>query len=380
MTGCAGRAIDCREHPVEAALWLARAFADGRCLSVLAPGAPDHAHHVAVEFVHPVVAGTRPLPAVAAPADGTAGTRPLPAAAAPFDETAGAPPMAVVAAPTAEAAAASPDARLVIGAADPDADLVIPRDQSDAAILLSYHLLWELVQVALEHPGLVGSTGAAGGDSTGFLYPFLDAAEDDEVSLREALQSSADAKRAESHRLAQESLDANRAVLDEAGAAIAHAARSGGRVLTMGNGGSATDAARLARMLRAWGVPAESLSSDYAVATALANDLGAERIFARQLDAFARPGDVLAGCSTSGASRNLLAAFDQAAAGGLTTVGLSGYGGGSFAGCPSVHHSLVVQSMSVHRIQEAQAALMTALCERAAEAVSHGEPSARAAR
>ena len=359
----AAGSIDCREHPVAAAMWLARAFTDGRRLSVLAPGAPDHAHHVAVEFVHPVVAGTRPLPAAATPLDETAGTHPMP-------------PLAALPAE----AAASPDARLVIGAADPDADLVIPGDQPDAAIVLSYHLLWELVQVALEHPGLVGSTSAAGGDSTGFLYPFLDAAEDDEASLREALQSSADAKRAESDRLSRQSLDANRAVLEEAGAAIARAAAAGGRVLTMGNGGSATDAARLARMLRARGVPAESLSSDYAVATALANDLGAERMFARQLDAFARPGDVLAGCSTSGASRNLLAAFDQAAAAGLATVGLSGYDGGSFTGCTSVHHSLVVQSMSVHRIQEAQAALMEALCEQAAEAVSHREPVARGAR
>ena len=236
--------------------------------------------------------------------------------------------------------------------------------------MLSYHLLWELVQVALEHPGLVGSAAAAGGDSTGFLYPFLDAAEEDEASLRAALRASADAKRDESARLSQQSLESNRTALAEAGAAIGRAAAAGRRVLTMGNGGSATDAARLARLLRSPGMPAQSLSADYAVATALANDLGAERVFSRQLDAFGQPGDVLVGCSTSGASRNLLAAFDQAGGMGLVTVGLSGYGGGSFEGHPSVHHSLVVQSMSVHRIQEAQAALMSALCERAAGALA----------
>ncbi len=331
--------IDCGRDPVEAAMWLARAFTAGRRLRVWAPGAPDHAHHVAVEFVHPVVAGTRPLAAVVAdPGE----------------------------------AAASTDARLVIGEAGAaegvvlDADLFIAADQPDAAIVLSYHLLWELVQVALEHPGLVGSAGAAGGDSTGFLYPFLDASEDDEVSLREALGASAEAKRDESDRLAQQSLESNRGALEQVATAIGRAAQSGGRVLTMGNGGSATDAARLARLLRRSGIAAESLSTDYAVATALANDLGAERIFSRQLDAFGHPGDVLVGCSTSGASRNLLAAFDWAAGTGMTTVGLSGYGGGSFAGHASVHHSLVVQSMSVHRIQEAQAALMSALCERVA--------------
>ena len=341
-------AIDCGRHPVEAAMWLARAFTAGRRLCVQAPGAPDHAHHVAVEFVHPVVAGTRPLAAGVAAAD--------------------------------PAVPGSVDARLVIGEDDGSADLVIAPDQPDTAIVLSYHVLWELVQVALEHPGLVGSAAAAGGDSTGFLYPFLDAAEDDEASLRASLQASSEAKRDESTRLAQQSLESNRTALEDCGATIGRAARAGGRVLTMGNGGSATDAARLARLLRSRGVPAESLSADYAVATALANDLGAERIFSRQLDAFSQPGDVLVGCSTSGASRNLLAAFDQAAETGLTTVGLSGYGGGSFAGHASVHHSLVVQSMSVHRIQEAQAALMTALCERVAGLLAAGEPAVEGAR
>ena len=337
-------AIDCGLDPTGAAMWLARAFTAGRRLRVGAPGAPDHAHHVAVEFVHPVVAGTRPLAAVVDEPD-----------AAPVTST---------------------DARLVIGEAGVAADLFISADQSDTAIVLSYHLLWELVQVALEHPGLVGSAGAAGGDSTGFLYPFLDAAEDDEASLREALRASAEAKRDESNRLASESLESNRGALESAGAAIGRAAGDGQRVLTMGNGGSATDAARLARVLRSHGVPAESLSTDYAVATALANDLGADRIFSRQLDAFGQPGGVLVGCSTSGASRNLLAAFDRAASMDMTTVGLSGYGGGSFTGHPSVDHSLVVQSMSVHRIQEAQAALMSALCERAAgELVAIGQAS-----
>lgn len=340
-------AIDCGRDPVEAAMWLARAFTAGRRLSVSAPGAPDHAHHVAVEFVHPVVAGTRPLAAAVA-ASG-----------------------AGMAVPT--------DATLAIRADGDTADLFISTDQSDTAIVRTYHVLWELVQVALEHPGLIGSAAPAGGDSTGFLYPFLDAAEEDEASLRQSLRASADAKVRESEELSLQSVESNRAALVEAGTAIGRAAGSGGRVLTMGNGGSATDAARLARLLRDRGIPAESLSADYAVATALANDLGAERIFSRQLDAFAQSGDVLVGCSTSGASRNLLAAFDQAAAMGLATVGLSGYGGGSFSAHESVHHNLVVQSMSVHRIQEAQAALMSALCERASGALAATGPTSEAA-
>ncbi|MDE0666570.1 MAG: SIS domain-containing protein [Acidimicrobiaceae bacterium] len=330
--------IDCGRDPVEAAMWLARAFTAGRRLRVWAPGAPDHAHHVAVEFVHPVVAGTRPLAAAVA--------------ASAADRT------------------VSTDATLVIGPDGATADLFISTDQNDTAIVRSYHVLWELVQVALEHPGLIGSSAVAGGDSTGFLYPFLDAAEADDAALLRSLRASADAKTRESEELSRLSVESNEAALAQAATAIERAAGSGGRVLTMGNGGSATDAARLARLLRARGIPSESLSADYAVATALANDLGAERIFSRQLDAFAAPGDVLVGCSTSGASRNLLAAFDQASAIGLATVGLSGYGGGSFTDHPSVNHKLVVQSMSVHRIQEAQAALMSALCERVAGALA----------
>ncbi|MGI9597558.1 MAG: hydrogenase assembly protein HupF, partial [Acidimicrobiales bacterium] len=64
MTTRTVAAIDCARQPVEAALWLARAFVEGRRLAIAAPGGEDHAHHVAVEFVHPAIAGTRSLPAV----------------------------------------------------------------------------------------------------------------------------------------------------------------------------------------------------------------------------------------------------------------------------------------------------------------------------
>ncbi len=327
--------IDCSRDSVEAALWLARAFTAGQRLCVWAPDTADHAHHVAVEFVHPVVAGARPLAAGVAESAVTARTS-----------------SEVLLAIAADVAAAA------------DADLFISSQQSDTEIVRSYHVLWELVQVALEHPGVVGGTPAAAGDSTGFLYPFLDAADSDEIVLRQSLQLSASAKAAESARLAHESLKSNQASLAAAADIISQAAASGCRVLAMGNGGSASDAARLVRLLRHQGITAEPLCADYAVATALANDLGAERVFSRQLDAFAQRGDVLVGCSTSGTSRNLLAAFEQADSAGLLTIGLSGYGGGAFAAHPNVHHNLVVESLSVHRIQEAQAALMSALCER----------------
>ena len=346
MSVAAPTAIDCARRPVDAALWLARAFTSGRALAVRAPGCEDHAHHVAVEFVHPVVAGARSLPAAAEGAS-----------------TAGPPSSA----PSPDPLETSADARwchLLIGSPDGrHFDLSIPTNDGDAATMTGYHLLWELVQVALEHPGLVGG-GHGGGDSTGFLYPFLDAAESDEASLREALGTSALAKRAESERLAAEAVAANRPALEAAAALVNGAVAAGRRVLVMGNGGSATDAARLVRLLRARGADAVSLAGDYAVISALANDLGAEAVFARQIEALGTRGDVLIGCSTSGASPNLLAAFKQAAAIGMRTIGISGYGGGAFASQAGIEVSLAVASDSVHRIQEAEAALIADLCHR----------------
>lgn len=365
MSVAAPTVIDCARRPVDAALWLARAFTAGRALMVRAPGCEDHAHHVAVEFVHPVVAGARSLPAVAV-VEGSpaAGPGPFTASTDPFsaDAVEGSHAVSLGLDPL-DAGISGRWCHLLIGAPDGGPfDLVIPTDGGDAATMTGYHLLWELVQVALEHPGLVGGSDASGGDSTGFLYPFLDAAESDEAGLREALEASAAAKRAASERLAAEAVAANRPALEAAATMVGEAVAAGRRVLAMGNGGSAADAARLVRLLRAKGAAAASLASDYAVVSALANDLGAEAVFARQLDALGEPGDVLIGCSTSGASPNLLAAFDRAAAIGMRTVGISGYGGGAFAGRAGVEVALAVASDSVHRIQEAEAALIAELC------------------
>ena len=97
--------------------------------------------------------------------------------------------------------------------------------------------------------------------------------------------------------------------------------------------------------------------------TALGNDVGFELVFARQLIAHAAPGDIAIGFSTSGSSRNVLTAFGQARARGLVTIGLAGYDGGEMSSSSDVQHCLVVQSDSVHRIQETQAALGFALWE-----------------
>ncbi len=202
-------------------------------------------------------------------------------------------------------------------------------------------------------------------EPTGFLYPFIDAEERDAPALLRDLAASAESKMAESHAMRAATLARLGGTLQEAGAAMAQRFRAGGRLFTFGNGGSATDAEGAAELFRrpphGRPVAAVSLVDDRAVLTALANDVGFELVFSRQLIAHARPGDVAMGLSTSGNSPNLLRAFGEAARRGLLTVGLSGYRGGAMEASDDVDHCLVVESDSVHRIQETQDALVLEL-------------------
>lgn len=199
------------------------------------------------------------------------------------------------------------------------------------------------------------------GDSTGFLYPFLDDGEQDTDGLLADLAGSARAKWADSVRLGEDSVAACDDALRAAAEAIAERVSAGGRILVFGNGGSAADADAFVQLLcrPPVGPPvaARSLVADASVLTALGNDIGVESVFARQLMAHARPVDVAMGFSTSGDSANLVAAFAEARRTGLVTVGFAGYDGGAMAASGHVDHCLVVDSDSVHRIQEAQAVL-----------------------
>ena len=103
--------------------------------------------------------------------------------------------------------------------------------------------------------------------------------------------------------------------------------------------------------------PAWSLTADQAIVTALGNDVGFELVFARQLIARAKAGDIAIAMSTSGNSPNLLTALAEARQRGLYTIGFAGYDGGAFADNPNVDACFVVRSQSVHRIQESQALL-----------------------
>jgi len=122
-------------------------------------------------------------------------------------------------------------------------------------------------------------------------------------------------------------------------------------------------------------LPAMSLVDDRAVLTALANDVGFELVFSRQIIAHGRPGDIAVGFSTSGDSRNVLQALEEARRRQLLTVGLCGYEGGAMAGSEAHDDCLVVRSDSVHRIQEAQDALMWQLWAVVQRAVDNGLPS-----
>jgi len=172
----------------------------------------------------------------------------------------------------------------------------------------------------------------------------------------------------ETGRLATELAHTVGANLDAAAAMIADSIRTGGKTLACGNGGSAAEAQHFAgemvgRFLfnrpPAAGI---ALNTDTSVLTAIGNDYGFEKVFARQVEAIGRPGDVLMGFSTSGASPNVLLAFEAARARGMKTIAMIGA-----AKPPALENCDVcfcIPSNATPRIQEMHLALMHAICER----------------
>ncbi|UNB49932.1 SIS domain-containing protein [Mycolicibacterium sp. YH-1] len=198
-------------------------------------------------------------------------------------------------------------------------------------------------------------------EATNFLYPFIDSHETDASALLADLTRSAQAKAADSAALRQSSVQACSHLLATASAEVARRFSAGGRMFTFGNGGSSTDAATMAALFAqpasGRALPAWSLTADQAVLTALGNDVGFDLVFARQLIARAGPNDVAVAMSTSGNSADLLIALREARSRGLYTIGFAGYDGGAFTDNTDVDICLVVNSQSVHRIQESQALL-----------------------
>jgi D-sedoheptulose 7-phosphate isomerase len=149
-------------------------------------------------------------------------------------------------------------------------------------------------------------------------------------------------------------------------AACAKSIRTGGKLLFFGNGGSAADAQHLATELvvrykrNRKPIAALSLSTDTSALTAIGNDLGFDELFARQIEALGRAGDVAIGISTSGQSPNVLKGLEQARAMGLVGAALSGRGGGKLKGIADP--LLVVPSETTSRIQEMHIMLGQMLC------------------
>jgi D-sedoheptulose 7-phosphate isomerase len=349
-----------------------RFAAGGRLLACgTSPAGRSDARHVAVEFVHPVIVGKRALPALALTGDGA----PL---ALELDLLSRAGDMVIVFDAGDRAAHGLAAARgcLTIGFANGGAEWAFSAPGEDPFIAqeiveTTYHMLWEHVHVFFEHRGLLSGRDAepvhdAGASS--FLYPFLAEAEDDIHAVLADVRGSVAMKAAEIGALRTQTLTDNRDALVAAAVSLREALDARGTVLTMGNGGSATDAADAVADLRSpprdWPARAAiDLAEDPSILTALANDVGPGVLFQRQVIAHGRTGDVALSFSTSGNSENVIAALVEARRRGMRTVAFAGYGGGRIAAEGLADHVVVTASQHIPRIQEAQASAWHALRE-----------------
>jgi D-sedoheptulose 7-phosphate isomerase len=208
------------------------------------------------------------------------------------------------------------------------------------------------------------------------LYPFLYEDKTDLGSVLEQVRASTVAKAAEIIELRAAIAKQDGARLEECAQQTALRFAAGGRLFAFGNGGSATDAQQLATLFLnppgdATPLPAFGLANDTSVVTALANDIGVEVVFSRQLAAFGRKNDIAVGLSTSGNSANLLRAFETASQKGMLTIGLAGYDGGKLAELAALDYLFVQPSTSIHRIQEAQTTTYQVLWELTQEGMSY---------
>jgi D-sedoheptulose 7-phosphate isomerase len=364
---------------------MAERFARGGRLVAFGALAADRSdvRHVAVEFVHPVIVGKRALPAF--------GIAPGEAALllAPEDIA-----IAFGAGEEIEGAVAAARARgcLTLAFAQVGAEWTLIPPTGDPLVAqelveTTYHVLWELVHVFFEHRGLLAGRDArehhdAGASS--FLYPFLAEEETDLGAVLADVRATIGAKAGETAALRAQTVRDGRAALVAAAAELRERLDAGGTLLALGNGGSATDAmdavadlrtppapdpaaveGRLDLVVRDPIVPrrlerwparrALDLTADPAILTAIANDVGTEAIFARQVIAYGGEGDALLALSTSGNSVNVIAALAEARRRGLATIAFVGYDGGRVAADGLADHVVITRSEHIPRIQEAQA-------------------------
>jgi len=323
------------------------------------------AQHVSVEFVHPVIVGKRALPAL---------------------------DLSIHFRPWLEAIVTSDDIVMGFGPPDGDSDVsaalafarsrramtfALPGDEGSyftaaasrdpfahqELIEILYHTLWETVHVFFEHRELGHDVGQAG-----FLYPFLGQEKQGTSDAMAGVANSIRLKVADDAALRERVAHEESQKIGESAAAISERIRGGGKLILFGNGGSATDANDFAIDCVAppagmHAVPAVSLSMEPANISAIANDVGTDIIFLRQLIAQARPEDVAIGISTSGGSRNVIAALEEARKRKMLTVALLGYDGGEIVRRGLVDFPIIVRSDYIPRIQEVQASIYHVLRE-----------------
>ena len=322
------------------------------------PYATD-AQHVSVEFVHPVIVGKRALPAL----DLSIAFAPwLDAILKPEDIVMGfGPPDGDPEVQTALDAAVSRGAMTFALPGERGSyfcrDTAPDSYQHQEMIEILYHTLWETVHVFFEHRELGHDVGDAA-----FLYPFLGQKKQETGGLLEEVAASIRMKVEDDSKLRAQVARQQAEQIANAALAIRGRIDRGGKLILFGNGGSATDANDWALdcVLPPAGyqsVPAVSLSLEPANITALANDIGTEVIFLRQLIAQARPEDVAVGISTSGGSKNIIMALEEARKRNLLTVALLGYDGGEIVRRGLADWPVVVGSDYIPRIQEVQASV-----------------------
>ncbi len=190
------------------------------------------------------------------------------------------------------------------------------------------------------------------------LYPFLHGKEKEPAAQKQSLLESIRQKVAQSVSEKETFFAENSEALIEIRAAIAKVYRQKQRMFSMGNGGSSCDAAHFAVEFQhpvtagRPALPCTSLTMDTAMISAIANDVGVDHIFSRQVEALGQLGDGLIGFSTSGNSKNLIDAFRMAKKLGITTIGMAGGDGGAMLSCGYLDFCLVAKTDSIHRVQE----------------------------
>jgi D-sedoheptulose 7-phosphate isomerase len=361
-------------HIAEASRAMSERFQRGGRLLAFGCGAySTDAQHVSVEFVHPVIVGKRALPAL----DLSPMFRPwLQALVRPEDIVVGfGPPEGDREVWEAMDEAQTRGAMTIALPGSHGDYFWTPDIESPFAhqelIEILYHTLWETVHVFLEHRELGFDTGDAG-----FLYPYLGQGTQETTGVVTDVAASIQTKVDEDSKLRVQAGREESQRIADATFAIHERVTRGGKLILFGNGGSATDANDWAIdcVCPPFGyrpIPAISIALEAANITAVANDVGVDLIFLRQLIAQARPEDVAIGISTSGGSRNIIVALEEARKRNLLTIALLGYDGGEILRRGLADFPIVVRSDYIPRIQEVQASIYHVMREMLGE-MQHG--------